>query len=155
MALSMVDFSGVRKFIQKVNFNPEVQENHNVRLTNGFTGGRNKEPLVLMKTQDNQWETTCQTMALQELVKSMCGHMLQWINKEEIKEEFYKHAIDDDDSVRKQIVEIQGGIHALRHASPNKIWHLRQAFHTMLQAIDEVTSTMDDKPITDYELQKK
>jgi hypothetical protein len=30
---------------------------------------------------------------------------------------------------------------ALRHASPNKIWHMRQAFQTMLHTIDEATES--------------
>ena len=141
MALNMVDFSGVRSFLQKVNFNPDVQENHNVRLTNGFTNGRSKEPLVMMKKENNKWEKTCQTIALQELIKSMCGHMVHWIHKQETKEEFYKNSKEDDDCVARQMADIQSGIHSLRHASPNKIWHMRQAFQTMLHTIDEATES--------------
>jgi hypothetical protein len=114
MALNMVDFSGVRSFLQKVNFNPEVQENHNVRLTNGFTNGRSKEPLVMMKKDNNKWEKTCQTIALQELIKSMCGHMVHWIHKQETKEEFYKNSKEDDDCVTRQMADIQSGIHSAR-----------------------------------------
>jgi hypothetical protein len=150
IAMNLVDYSGVCRYLEKVNFNPDVVENHNVRLTDGFTGGRYKEQLVAIKTNDNTWVVQCQTMALQELIKAMSGHMHKFMHQDSIKEIFFKNVEEDDLIARQQMLDIQEGIHELRHASPNQIWHVRQSFAAMLKSKDNGRQAI----CTDYDIYK-
>ena len=136
IVMNLKDFTGVRRWIQYVHFNEHVKENHNVRLTEGVTNARTKEPFVVMKTADDKWETTCQTSALQEVLKAMSCHVSKWLHQDDTKEEFMKTE-DTDLAAMQRILDIQDFMHSIRHCNPNKIWHVRQAFSAMLSALDK------------------
>jgi hypothetical protein len=130
--LNLKDYSGVRRWLQSVHFNEEVKENNNIRLTNVHTNARTKEKLVVMKTTDG-WETTSQTVALQEALKGMSKHLAMKMSEEETKTYFFCRE-DSDNEGMQRILEIQ---EFLRHASPNSTWHVKQPFSAMLLRMDQ------------------
>jgi hypothetical protein len=136
IVLNIKDYTGVRKYLQWVHFNNDVKENQNVKLTDGYTNARSRESLVVMKTGANTWETTCQTAALKELLKSMTTHMIEWLHKEDTKEIFFCREQTDNDGMER-ILEIQEFMQSMRHANPNKIWYLRQMFNVMVTTMDK------------------
>ena len=135
IVLTMNDYTGIRKWLQWVHFDDRAKENHNVRFTNGVSNARTKEQLVTMKTRDDKWETTCQTAALKELLKTMTFHITNWLHEQDTIDEFMKKE-NTDEEAHFRIQEIQKFMIALRYCNPNSIWYVRQAFSAMLSTID-------------------
>ena len=111
----------IPKLIQEIHFNPDIPENHNIRLSN-----RNKNNRHLEVYRDGHWEIENKTTEIDNLINDKETNLSDWVaeKKEKYPEanEIFSEYLEtkyDDDTVKLVKEEVEKILYNKKHMTKN------------------------------------